>query len=337
MDERLAERIRDLTRAGDDEGVAPFAGVVRVDVEGRTALRAGFGMADRAHRTPMTASTRLAMASGSKTFTALVVLSLVEEGLLALDTPARSLLGDDLPLVPEDVTVEHLLSHRSGIGDYLDEDELDVSDYAMPVSVHRLATTADFLPLLDGHPQAFPPGEAFSYCNGGYVVLALLAERAGGRPFHELVARRVCEPAAMTSTAYLRSDSLPGDAALGRVRVGGEWRSNVFHLPVRGNGDGGAFTTADDMHRFWEALSTGRIVGEPMLAQMLRPRSDEGYGLGLWLEPQVGMEKLVGEDAGVSFVSVHLPERRTTWTVLANAAGAAWPVQRAVRAHVLGE
>ena len=66
------------------------------------------------HGIAMTTDTQLGMASGSKTFTALVVMRLVEEGLLDLSTTARQVLGADLPLIADDVTVEHLLSHRSG-------------------------------------------------------------------------------------------------------------------------------------------------------------------------------------------------------------------------------
>src|SRR3712207_8927528 len=97
----------------------------------------------------MTTDNQLGMASGSKTFTALVVLRLVEEAALSLATTARQILGTDLPLIADDVTIEHLLSHRSGIGDYLDEDVYDSEDYELPVSAHRLATTEDFLPILD--------------------------------------------------------------------------------------------------------------------------------------------------------------------------------------------
>ena len=79
------------------------------------------GLADRAHGVPFTADTRVAVASGAKGFTALTVMRLVEDGVLSLDTRARDLLGDDLPLIDDAVTVEHLLAHRSGIGDYLDE------------------------------------------------------------------------------------------------------------------------------------------------------------------------------------------------------------------------
>ena len=84
-------------------------------------------------------------------------MSLVERGTLELGTTARSLLGDDLPLIADDVTIEHLLAHRSGIGDYLDEDAVDdITDYVMPVPVHELATTEQFLPVLDGHADRVP-------------------------------------------------------------------------------------------------------------------------------------------------------------------------------------
>ena len=69
----------------------------------------------------------------------------------------------------------------------------------MPVPVHELATTEQYLPVLDGHPTVSPPGERFAYNNGGYVVLALLAERASGVDFHELVRTLVCEPAGMVT------------------------------------------------------------------------------------------------------------------------------------------
>jgi CubicO group peptidase (beta-lactamase class C family) len=329
----LEERIAALVADG-------FAGVVRVDVDGETELRAAYGLADRARKLPMTVDTRLGIASGSKVLTALAVLSLVEDGTLALSTPARSLLGDDLPLVAADVTVEHLLCHRSGIGDYLDEStDLDVSDYPMPGSVHELATTEAFVPVLDGYPTKFRAGESFSYCNAGYVLLALLAERASGSGYHDLVHERVCSRAGMHATAFLRSDALPEDAALGYVLVDGQWRSNVFHLPVRGTGDGGAFTTVDDVHRLWSALLDGQVVSPATVSEMLRPRSDrnadgDSYGLGVGLDLDRGWPHLVGCDAGASFVSVHDPQRRTTYTVTANTADGAWPVHRAIVDHL---
>ena len=267
-----------------------FSGVVRIDRGGEVELAAAYGMAHRGWGIPNTIDTRFALASGSKTFTALAVVSLIEDGVLTLDTTARSVLGSDLPLIDERVTVGQLMAHRSGIGDYLDEDAgHERSDYVMTVPVHELDTTESFLAVLDGFPTAFAPDERFAYCNGGFVVLALIAERASGVPFHDLVQQRVCGPAGMVHTAYLRSDELPGGTALGYLSEDPSSRTNVFHLPVRGNGDGGAYSTAADISRFWTALFDGRIVSPAWVAEMVRPRStlpsgSARYGMGFWLD-----------------------------------------------------
>src|SRR5919204_2361679 len=129
-----------------------FSGVVRVDRGGEVELERAYGLADRAHAIPNTVETQFAIASGTKGLTAVTVASLIEDGRLELRTTARSVLGRDLPLIGDDVTVEHLLAHRSGIGDYFDEEAgFDVTDYVMPVPVHELATTEQYLAVLDGH------------------------------------------------------------------------------------------------------------------------------------------------------------------------------------------
>jgi CubicO group peptidase (beta-lactamase class C family) len=251
------------------------------------------------------------------------------------------LLGEDLPLVADDVTVEHLLAHRSGIGDYLDEEAIDdITDHVMTVPVHELATTEQFLPVLDGHQTRFPAGERFEYNNGGYVVLALLAERASGVGFHELVRTLVCEPAGMVDTAFLRSDELPGRAALGYLAVGG-LRTNVLHLPVVGSGDGGAYSTLADLHRFWDSLHAGRIISPDGLAEMLRPHSDwpeeqRRYGLGFHLHATTDTAWLEGYDAGVSFASVHRPSTSTTYTVISNWTDGAWPIVKVISDRLAG-
>ncbi|HSE07213.1 MAG TPA: serine hydrolase domain-containing protein [Nocardioidaceae bacterium] len=319
-----------------------FSGAVLVDVGKRTELTLAFGLADRAHGVPNTPKTQFALASAVKGMTALTVMRLVEDGYLELGTTARSLLGTDLPEVHDAVTVEDLLAHRSGIGDYLDEDDnWDVADYVLAVPVHELASTQAYLRVLDGYPQKFAPGVRFSYCNGGYVVLALMAERAGGAAFQDLVARLVCEPAGMTDTEFLRSDELPGRAARGYLEPHG-LRTNVLHLPVRGSGDGGVYSTVADVHALWRAFLGGRIVSPASAAEMLRPRSDSPedsrrYGLGFWLggwrDDAVSLE---GYDPGVSCVSVHARADGITFTVVSNTSEGAWPVARHLAEVLLG-
>ena len=308
-----------------------FSGVVRVDHGDDVELANAYGLAHRGHEIPNTVDTQFAIASGTKGLTAVAVMSLIEEGSLDLSTTARSVLGRDLPLIGDDVTIEHLLAHRSGIGDYLDESAGHaIDDYLMPVPVHELATTEQYLAVLDGHATAFPPDERFEYNNGGYVVLALIAERTSGVPFHELVRQRVCEPAGMDHTEFLRSDELPGCAALGYLADG---RTNVFHLPVRGSGDGGIYSTVADISSFWDAFFAGRIVSADRVAEMVRARSDvpkgsRRYGLGFWLHESSDIVMLEGSDAGVSFWSGHDPGRRIIHTVISNTSDGAWPVAR---------
>ena len=316
-----------------------FSGAVRVDRAGETVLAAAHGEADRRCGIPNEVGTRFAIASGTKGVTALVVMSLVAEGVLDLSTPARALLGRDLPLIADGVTVEHLLAHRSGIGDYLPEHEMaEITDYILTVPVHELVSTEDYLVVLDGHPPSAPPGERFSYCNSGYVVLALLAERATGIPLAELVRSRVGAPAGMTATAFERADELPGDVATGYLFADG-LRTNVLHLPVVGSGDGGLTSTLDDVHRLWQALLAGRIVAPHWVEEMVRPRSttESGsmrYGLGFWLDASGPGIQLEGYDAGISFRSVHEPELDVTWTVVSNTSEGAWPVARCIATNI---
>ena len=310
-----------------------FSGVVRVDRGDGTDLAKAYGLAHRGHRIAATVDTQFAIASGGKGLTALTVVSLIEAGMLDAATTARSVLGSDLPLIGDEVTVEQLLAHRSGIGDYVDEEAgNEITDHVLPVPVHELATTEQFLRVLDGYPAKFPPGERFSYCNSGYVVLALMAERASGIPFHDLVRQRVCEPAGMHDTRFLRSDELPGRAAHGYLVTDG-LRTNVFHLPVRGSGDGGIYSTAADIHTMWGAFFAGRIVSTDWVAEMVRPRSDVPaesmrYGLGFWLHESREAVMLEGYDAGVSFRTVHDPEAGVSHTVLSNTSDGAWPITR---------
>ncbi len=314
-----------------------FSGAVRVDSADELVYGKAYGLANRAWELPNQLDTRFALASGTKGLTALTVVSLIEQGALELATPARALLGDDLPLIGDDVTVEHLLAHRSGIGDYYDEDvETDVDAFVLPVPTQQLATTEAYLAVLDGHQTKFAPDERFSYCNGGYVVLALLAERASGVPFHELVVQRVCDPAGMRDTAFLRSDELPGRTALGYLEVDGEWRTNVFHLPVRGSGDGGIYSTVADLRSLWKAFFAGAIVSPSWVEEMVRPRSDaekRRYGLGFWLDASTDVVNLEGMDAGVSFYSAHDPQRDSTFTVVSNTSDGAWPLARYLAEH----
>lgn len=133
----------------------------------------------------------------------------------------------------------------------------------------------------------------------------------------------------MRHTAFLRSDELPGGAAIGYLAEDG-LRTNVLHLPVCGSGDGGAYSTAADIHALWKALFRGRIVSAEWYEQMLRPRSRADpstcYGLGFWLREPSRKVMLEGSDAGVSFRTVYNSSADATNTVLSNTSRGAWRI-----------
>ena len=322
----LFATLDDVARSSD------FGGVVSIDVDGDLVGARAYGFADRAYGVVNTVDTRFGVASIAKGFTAVAVRALIRDGVLAADTTVRGILRDDLPLTDDAVTVEQLLAHTSGIGDYLDESgDGEITDYVLDVPTHRLDTTEAFLAVLDGRPQVSSPGTTFAYNNSGYVVLALIAERASGIPFHDLVAERVFAPAGMTRTGYLRMDTLLGGAARNYLFDGEDDRTNVLHLPVRGSGDGGVYTTAADLSRFWRALTDGTLLPTDAVHDLVRPREtvddeDLRYGAGFWLDLDGPGILLEGYDAGVSGRSRFDPETRVTVSILANTSEGAWPV-----------
>ena len=272
-----------------------FSGVVRVARGEEVLCERASGLADRAHGIPTPATTRFGIASGTKGFTALTIMSLVAEGSLALNTSVRSVLGDALELIDSRVTIGNLLAHASGIGDYLDEDSLeDIDEYEMPGSSRQFASTRDYLLVLRGHPTKFEAGARFEYCNGGFVVLALIAEAVSAKSFQDLAAERVFAPAGMAATGFPPIRRAPRVGGVrGYLPTESGLRTNQLHLPVRGSGDGGAYSTVGDFAAFWPALLEGRIVPRPLVEEMVRPHNDAPeqslrYGLGFWIPSRPG-------------------------------------------------
>ena len=308
-----------------------FSGAVRISFRDTAPQEFAMGFADRAHRIPNRIDTRFGTASATKGMTALAVMSLIESGAFTLETTVREILGDKLPMADEEVTIAHLLSHQSGVGDYLDEEALgDIDDHILGVPVHTLERATDYLPLVDGRPQVFAPGEKFAYNNSGYIILAIIIEKVAGS-YHDTVAQLVLEPAGITGGGFLRADDLPDNTALGYLENG---HTNVFHLPVIGTGDGGIYLTLDDVSSFWKALFAGEIVSAESVELMTTPThmgSDgQGYGLGFWLGEGGDHVALVGMDPGVSFRSTYRKSTGDMYVVMSNTSSGVWPLSRAL-------
>lgn len=198
----------------------PFSGVVMVRLGGEVMHAQGYGLAHRAEEIPNRINTRFGTASGTKTFTAVAVCQLADAGRIDLDAPINTYIREGLPKYDPEVTVHQLLSHTSGIADYLDDDLSD-EDYAAlftRYSVHILRGPADYLPMFpDG--MAFKPGERFLYNNGAYILLALLVELQSGMPYAQYVEEQVFARAGMIDSGFFESDHLPARTAVHMLQL----------------------------------------------------------------------------------------------------------------------
>ncbi len=305
-----------------------FSGVVSLHLGPELAFERAYGYADRSNQVVNTMQTRFGTASATKAFTALSVCALMEKGPLALDTSVTDVLDVALPQVSKAVTIEHLLTHTSGIGDYYDEEVVtDFTSFHVSIPWYTLERPRDYVPLLAELPPKFSPGARFSYCNSGFILLGLVIEKLAGVAYQEFVQTRIFDRAEMSDSGFMRLDALPERTAIGYIDAVDRWRTNVYNLPVVGGPDGGAFSTAADMGKFWSALGRGLIVGREWRERFLEPHvptptSGVLYGLGVWiyqLPDRPTFHFVEGADAGVSFSSLHGFESGAEYTVACNA------------------
>src|SRR5688572_30215179 len=165
-----------------------FSGAVLITQSTACLYARAYGYANRAWQVPNTLATRFDTASITKLFTAIATLQLIDQGLLAFDTAVVERLGLEGTLISKDVTVFHLLTHTSGIGDDADEEAGErYEDLWKTKPNYSVTETRDFLPQFMHKPANFLPGQGCRYCNCGYVLLGLLIEAISGMPYREYV------------------------------------------------------------------------------------------------------------------------------------------------------
>jgi len=321
-----------------------FSGVVSIQQSGAVLCVRAFGYANRAEQVSNTFDTRFQMASGSKTFTSIAICQLVERGCFGFDTPLRDCLDIEFPHFAPNITIHHLLTHTSGIPDYFDEELMDDFEALwLKRPCYSMRGPKDFLPMFQSEPMKLPPEERFSYSNAGFIVLGLLIEQHSGMSFADYVCRNVLERAGMTDSGYFAADRLPGRTALSYVIEKDSWRTNIYAVPIIGQPDGGAYTTARDIARFWDALAEGRLLGPSLVEEMLtahasaKSKDDLYYGYGVWIRKQGDtLERFyaLGCDPGVTFISAVFPQKNLLATVIGNSDDAGWAVWRTLEEHI---
>jgi CubicO group peptidase (beta-lactamase class C family) len=335
MDLDRLDQLLDRAVAADE-----FSGVVRI-TRGREVLyETARGQANRADGIPVALDTRFAIASVTKLLTAVAAARLVDKGKLRFDTPIDEVLppGHRPRAAGPGITVHHLLTHSSGLGDYFAEDDPD-ADYAdlwrvTPSTVMRRAS--DFVPLLADLPVRAEPGAATTYNDAAYVFLGLVLEAASGLEFPELITREVLEPAGMSDTAFLALDGVHPRVAVGYLPPGDgrpNWSTNVYAVPAIGGPDGGIYATAGDLQRFLAAVDRGGLLRPATRDLMFTVHTEEaeydiqwGYGFMLIEREGVPLAGSDGEDPGASARAFRVRGTELDVVVLSNINEAADPV-----------
>ncbi len=284
-----------------------LSGSVLLALGDRVVYERCFGFADAAEKIPVTAATRFNLGSGNKMFTALAVMLLEGEGKLQLDTPIASYF----PSFPDQaaahaITIAHLLSHTSGVGEYWNEDTAE--------AVRAAGSASDLLPLVYRAGVVFDPGERYEYSNSNFVLAGLIVEKVSGRPYDEFVRERITGPLGMADTDTFPNDGGVGDLAERLTRGEQGWKA-LPHFN-RGGPAGGGFSTARDILTFARALKAGRIVPVEVVERMTTshtpaasrdPGSDYGYGFILSRSGDQGCYGHGGIASGVNFEFRHYP------------------------------
>jgi CubicO group peptidase (beta-lactamase class C family) len=296
----------------DYAGSQPGASVL-VLRDGVAVVRASYGRANRDQRIAVTPATNFRLASVSKQFTAACILLLMEEGKLRLDDPIAQWLPS-LPPATREVTVRQLLTHTSGLIDYED---------VIPPSLTRQLKDADVLTLLESQNRSyFAPGTAYRYSNSAYVLLGLIVEKVSGRSFRDFLSERIFQPLGMRNTvAHVEGRTVIKHRAYGHSHEKGEWVRTDQSQTSATLGDGGIYSSIDDLARWDAALYDGRLLKPETWAMAFTPATPTDdptveYGFGWRITGETLWHS--GESIGFRNVLVRYPKRHLTVIVLTN-------------------
>lgn len=318
-----------------------FSGVFSVSDEQGILFKRCCGFRNKSEELPNNRNTAFGIASGTKLFTGLAVCKLIDAGKLSLDDEVWDLLPYDLGQVDKRVTVRHLLTHTSGIGDYIDEEAPNPTKHMQALynqyPVYLWERLEYYLPMITPLPQKFEPGARFGYSNAGFVLLGLVIEAVGGSPYQQYVTDEIIFPITLQHTGFYRMDALPANTAHGYTGFeSSQWRTNIFSMPILGGSDGGLYTCAEDLDKLWRAVFAGRVLSENMLPSFLKPQvtrnKGRSYGLGAYRfdHGRSTAYYAVGGDFGVDFFTVYFPEEKITASALGNTEVNTYPLLRAM-------
>ncbi|MDT0482074.1 MULTISPECIES: serine hydrolase domain-containing protein [Streptomyces] len=271
-----------VLRSATEQG-APGS-MARID-DGNSVYRAAAGVGDRKSEHTMSDTDRFRIGSVTKTFTAVVLLQLVDEKKLELDAPVNRYLPG---LLPDDrITVRHVLSHRSGLYDYTNE-MFAKTVQGFEAVRKKVFTPEELVKRSLRKPRTNAAGAVYAYSNTNFVVAGMLIEKLTGNPVRTEYEKRIIEPLQLRDTFYVHPGmKIPGPHARGYLtpdQAGAPLVDATEQTVSWAQSAGALISSTRDLNTFLSALLGGRLTSAAQLAQMERwmpAGSGQAYGLGL--------------------------------------------------------
>lgn len=291
------------------------------------------GIEDHRLGTVITSNTAFGIASGTKFLTALAIGMLIDQNKLSLDTCVCDILTEQEYAYDKTVQIKHLLSHTSGIPDYLDE-ELPMNE---DIDNLKLLSIRDYLLYFPKREKDFLPGTRFKYHNGAFVLLALIVEHVSGLTYQDFVNEVLLTPLGIKNSGIFLSSEQRPYKAIGYLDYPKQI-TNLGAIPEMPGGDGGAFMSAPDFHTLIQAFRNDRILSKSLTQQFLQPQVlvDESknlyYGYGLWLKKvnEIYLPYVIGVDAGIRFKAVFHPQKDHLYLIVTNTNDDIWDLMEMI-------
>lgn len=323
----MIETIRKSMEAHD------FSGVLYIEKNKEILFHEAYGYLDRANKIKNKTDTSFGIASGTKLFTGLGIMKLIEKGQLELDSKVFDVIDKPFDDYNESVTIKHLLTHTSGLPDYFDEDFIeDFDNFKIDKPWHELLKPSDYMSSMPDRHMKFQPGTRFNYNNSAFVFLAMVIEKLTG-DYHDWINNEIIKPLNLVHTGFYKLNALPANTAYGYIDEANGYRTNVFNLPIIGGGDGGIFTCSTDLAILWHALMSSDLLPGHLTQEMLKLHTkadeDDYYGLSIWFDEDKN-PYIVGSDAGVSFISRYIKDKDMVISILSNTSDGAWPLSKTI-------
>lgn len=298
-----------------------FTGVVSIFEENEAIYNQAFGFRNIKEELPNDIDTIFGIASGTKIFTALGIGKLIERNELSFDTKVSEIDTEFVGFIDENATIGNLLTHTSGVYDYLDEEVIeDYESFSIDIPWYKLTTPSDYYPLFINNRMKFQAGERYSYSNGGYVLLGIIIERITKQLYRDFIKDNVLLPSGMIRSGFYAFNDLPPNTANGYLEDGKT--TNIYKIPIRGGGDGGMYTTTRDLDNFWRSFISNKVLSQQLTQEYLKTHVSfgdrAGYGCGLYKGFKTNSYFVVGSDAGVSFESRYFADSQTVINILSN-------------------